>query len=82
MSRHSESVSPNDHAISGAGVAAKRDAASSSEDGPAIVRELNGANQGKVEEDETRKPEIARRPHTPTAAEVEAHLPLHLEYRS
>ena len=82
MSRHSVSISPNDRAISGAGAAEKRDMASSSEDGPAIVRELIGASQGVVEEDETRKPQIARRPYTPTAAEVEAHLPLHLEYRS
>ena len=34
------------------------------------------------EDSETRKPQVARRPHTPTRAELEAHLPLHLEYRS
>ena len=34
------------------------------------------------EDSETRKPQVAKRPHTPTRAELEAHLPLHLEYRS
>ena len=33
-------------------------------------------------EEELRKPQIARRPYTPTRAEVDAHLPLHLEYSS
>ena len=32
--------------------------------------------------EETRKPQIARRPNAPTKAEIEEHLPLHLEYRS
>ena len=35
-----------------------------------------------VEPEETRKPQIARRPNAPTKAEIEEHLPLHLEYRS
>ena len=84
MHRHSaESVSPTDRAISGAGVADKRDTASGSADGPAIVSGLVvEAQKDNAEIDETRKPQIARRPYTPTAAEVEAHLPLHLEYRS
>ena len=34
------------------------------------------------ESSETRKPQVARRPYTPTKAELESHLPLHLEYRS
>ena len=34
------------------------------------------------ESSETRKPQVAKRPYTPTRAELEAHLPLHLEYRS
>ena len=32
--------------------------------------------------EETRRPQIARRPNAPTKAEIEEHLPLHLEYRS
>ena len=36
----------------------------------------------EVEAEESRKPNIAKRPYTPTRAEIEAHLPLHLEYRS
>ena len=32
--------------------------------------------------DESRKPQVARQPHTHSRAEVLAHLPLHLEYRS
>ena len=84
MHRHSaESVSPTDRAISGAGVADKRDTASGSADGPAIGSGLVvEAQKDNAEIDETRKPQIARRPYTPTAAEVEAHLPLHLEYCS
>ena len=35
-----------------------------------------------AEGEESRKPNVARRPHTPTKQEVEDHLPLHLEYRS
>ena len=35
-----------------------------------------------VEGEESRKPNIARRPLTPSKQEVEDHLPLHLEYRS
>ena len=34
------------------------------------------------EDSETRRPQVAKRPYTPTRAELEAHLPLHLEYRS
>ena len=84
MHRHSaESVSPTDRPISGAGVAEKRAMASGSTDGPAMEREsAREAQEGIAEEEETRKPQIARRPYTPTAAEVEAHLPLHLEFRS
>ena len=32
--------------------------------------------------EESRAPRVARRPYTPSKAEVEAHYPLHLEYRS
>ena len=53
---------------------ALRDAMSSGE-------ELRERGDEEVDE-ETRKPNIAKRPYTPTRAEVEAHLPLHLEYRS
>ena len=42
--------------------------------------EVESENAGV--ESEVRKPQIARRPYTPTRAEVDAHLPLHLEYRS
>ena len=31
---------------------------------------------------ESRIPQVARQPYTPSRAEVQAHLPLHLEYRS
>ena len=34
------------------------------------------------EDSETRRPQVAKKPYTPTKAELEAHLPLHLEYRS
>ena len=70
-------VRPTDRAISGAGAVVEKGTASSGKDRPAIVGKL-------IEEasEETRKPQVARRPYTPTAAEVEAHLPLHLEYRS
>ena len=77
MPRHpAESVSPTDRTISGAGVADKRGMAS----GAAI--ESEGVAKEMAIDDETRKPPVARRPYTPTAAEVEAHLPLHLKYRS
>ena len=36
----------------------------------------------RIESEESRKPRVARRPNTPTRAEVEEHLPLHIEYRS
>ena len=69
--------------ISGAGVAEKRSSASGAADGPVVVQKLiEEAQQESMDSDETRKPPIARRPYTPTAAEVEAHLPLHLEFRS
>ena len=32
--------------------------------------------------EETRRPQIARRPNAPTKADIEEHLPLHLENRS
>ena len=42
-------------------------------------------SEGKDEsaaDQEAREPRVARRPYTPTKAEVEAHEPLHVEYRS
>ena len=47
------------------------------EDGKGAMDEARGA-----EEEEVRKPKIAKRHYTPTREEVEAHLPLQLEYRS
>ena len=44
--------------------------------------ESDKVDESKSAEEETRKPNIAKRPYTPTRAEVESHLPLHLEYRS
>ena len=35
-----------------------------------------------AEAQESRVPRVAKRPYTPTKAEVEEHLPLHIEYRS
>ena len=37
--------------------------------------------QEQVEEMEVRPPKVARKPHAPTKAEIEAHYPLHAEYR-
>ena len=77
MHGHSaESVSPTERTISGAGAADKRGVASGAASEPVGVPDVTAID------DETRKPPVARRPYTPTAAEVEAHLPLHLEYRS
>ena len=75
-SEHADSVRPFDSA-SGAGEATRNGEASSS-------TTVWGGDKGGEEEsqEEIRKPQIARRPYTPTAAEVEAHLPLHLECRS
>ena len=36
----------------------------------------------EIEESEMKKPRVGVRPVLPTKAEVEAHFPLHLEYRS
>lgn len=85
MHRHSaQSASPADRAVSGAGVAGEISAmASGSIDGPAIERDsARDAQEDIVQEEETRKPQIVRRPYTPTAAEAAAHLPLRLEFRS
>ena len=81
MQKHpADSVSPTDRAISGAGVAEKRGSASGAAEGPAVVQKMvEDARKEALDEDEIGKPPIARRPYTPTAAEVEAHLPLHLE---
>ena len=54
---------------------------SSSSKDKVAVEEVNETMQEEPD-GEVRKPQIARRPYTPTRAEVEAHLPLHLEYRS
>ena len=44
----------------------------------------NGVESQSVEAEgeETRKPQIARRPNAPSKADLEEHFPLHLEYRS
>ena len=43
---------------------------------------IRGATPVEEEIDEAvRNPKIARRPHTPTKAEVVAHMTLHAEYR-
>ena len=45
--------------------------------------EEKGEEDEKVEvEHEMRQPKAGTRPTLPTKAELEAHLPLHLEYRS
>ena len=75
-SEHADDVRPLDSA-SGAGEATRNGGASSS----TTVEEGN-KNGEEESREETRKPQIARRPYTPTAAEVEAHLSLHLEFRS
>ena len=46
------------------------------------VDELAVSQSANAEGKESRKPNIARRPYTPSKAEVDEHLPLHLEYRS
>lgn len=51
------------------------------------VSTSDGANgvesqSAEAEGEETRKPQIARRPNAPSKADLEDHLPLHLEYRS
>ena len=58
------------------------------ENGVSGVEDVEEGQLGKADEDEEpesseiRKPQVAKRPYTPTRAELEAHLPLHLEYRS
>ena len=79
QTEHADSVRPLDSA-SGAGVAAGNGE-------PRFQRLLKEAKRKAREsqeesQEETRKPQVARRPYTPTAAEVEAHLPPHLEFRS
>ena len=76
QTEHAYSVRPLDSA-SGAGVAAGNGGALSS-------TTVEGSKEKGEEEsqEETRKPQVAQRPYMPTAAEVEAHLPLHLEFRS
>ena len=46
--------------------------------GEAIAEETG---KDEIENEEARCPRIARRPQTPTKAEVEAHMTLHAEYR-
>ena len=46
-------------------------------DGKTVV-----SQSASAEGEESRKPNIARRPPTPSKADVEEHLPLYLEYRS
>ena len=48
-----------------------------------VIKKDEVKNKEVVEEgDETRKPRIGRRPLLPTKADIDAHLPLHLNYRS
>ena len=80
--QHSESPRLLDGA-SRAGVATRKGEASSSTEGLAIVQTSEAArNYTEESQEETRKPHLAWRQYTPTAAEVETHLPLHLEFRS
>ena len=72
--KHAGSVRPLDSA-SGTGEATRASEASRS---TTIEEAKNGQEESQ---EEIRKPQIARRPYAPTAAEVEAHLPLHLEFR-
>ena len=54
----------------------------SAEGGPVkvgVISDEEGTDD--LEEEEARRPRIARRPQTPTRAEVEAHMTLHAEYR-
>ena len=46
------------------------------------VREANEMSAEVENCEEIRAPRVARRPYTPSKTEVEAHYPLHLEYRS
>ena len=55
------------------------DAAASSDVVEVAMEEEDGSPE---EAEEARKPQVAKRPVTPSRAEVESHLPLHVEYRS
>ena len=46
-----------------------------------VVTDETG-EESAADEQGARVPRVARRPYTPTKAELEEHLPLHLEYRS
>ena len=63
---------------------AVKEGASSSNEGEAANGQAEEQRQEEGDEDrqESRKPTIARRPNKPTQAEVDAHMPLHLEFRS
>ena len=45
------------------------------------VAVMYGVGDGN-EDEESREPRVAARPHAPTKAELAAHFPLHLHYRS
>ena len=68
-----------------------------SKDVPLVAKEveedIGKEDEGRIEEhpvpvpeandgDEQRRPRVSRRPMTPTKAEIDEHLPLHLNYRS
>ena len=71
-------MSPN--TIDNAGAGATDSGATSSGDVVEVAMEEESGDPGEA--DESRKPQVARRPVTPSKAEVESHLPLHVEYRS
>ena len=48
---------------------------------PVIMHWTGEKGKDEIEDGEARCPRIARRPQTPTKAEVEAHMTLHAEYR-
>ena len=64
--------------VQGSGTLNSKDISSKVENGSSLEVPQSASAEGE----ESRKPNIAKRPHTPSKSEVEEHLPLHLEYRS
>ena len=76
-------VSPNHVSDFGAVVTTSESASSGSGGEVATEEQASGPVETAMDDqEESRKPQIAKRPITPSRAEVESHLPLHLEYRS
>ena len=71
-------IRPNSLNVVGAGVTEVGATASSD----STEMATGGEDESPGEADEARRPQVARRPITPSKAEVESHLPLHIEYRS